>query len=385
MSDLLTRSVIDVVPRDVAEEKLKSKKKLRVYFGIDPTGTKLHLGHAVVLRKLKAFADEGHEAIFLIGSYTAMIGDPTGRDTMRQPLTKEEVEANFQTYKQQASKILDFSTIQIRYNHEWLEKLSAADTMKIASNFTVQQMLQRDMFRERLEKEQDLSPAEFMYPLLQGYDSVMLDVDCEIGGNDQLFNMLCGRKLQKRYGKRDKFVLTTKLLEGTDGRKMSKTYDNCIWLEDSATDMYGKLLRVKDDLIVTYLELATELPLDEVKDLEKQLKKGVNPKEIKMRLAREVTALYHGKAAAEHEEKEFIAVFSKHEVPEDIPEVKAEKGSLLIDLIAKEKLAPSKSEARRLFEQGAIKLNDEVVKGIDAKVEAGVLKVGKRKFVKILL
>ncbi len=384
MSDLLTRAVVEVMPREVAEEKIRSGKQLRVYFGIDPTGSKLHLGHAVVLRKLKAFADAGHKAIFLIGSYTAMIGDPTGRDTMRQPLTKEEVEKNFETYKEQASRILDFSKIEIRYNHEWLEKLSGADIMKIASNFTVQQMLQRDMFRERLEKEEDLSPAEFLYPLMQGYDSVMLDVDCEIGGNDQLFNMLCGRKLQKRYGKRDKFVLTTKLLEGTDGRKMSKTYDNCIWLEDSPEEMYGKLLRVKDDLIVSYLELATELPLSEVKELEKQLKKGVNPKEIKMRLAREVTALYHGKDAAAHAEAEFTNVFTKHELPEDMPEIKAKKGSTLVDLIVENKLASSKSEARRLMEQGAVKLDDEVIKDFAAAAKPGVLKVGKRKFAKIL-
>ncbi len=382
--DLLTRAVSDVVPKKLADEKFKAGKPLRIYLGIDPTGSKLHLGHAVPLRKLKAFQDAGHHVIFLVGSFTAMIGDPSGRDQMREPLTREQVEKNFQTYKDQAGKILDFSKVELRYNHEWLEKLKFDDIVKLAGHFTVQQMLERDMFQERLSQGKPIGLHEFFYPLMVGYDSVVLDVDIELGGNDQLFNMLAGRTLQTALGKRDKFVLTTKLLEGTDGRKMSKTYDNCIWLDDTAKDMYGKLLRIKDDLIVTYLECATELPMEEVKDLEKQLKKGVNPKEIKMRLAREVTALYHGKEAAEHEEKEFINVFSKHELPEDMPEVKAKKGTLLIDLLAEQKLAASKSEARRLFEQGAIKLNDEIVKDINAAVAPGVLKVGKRKFVKIV-
>jgi tyrosyl-tRNA synthetase len=196
---LLTRAVEEVVPKALAEEKLNSGKKMRLYLGIDPTGSKLHLGHSVPLRKLQAFADAGHEVIFLIGSYTAMIGDPTGRDVMREPLTKEQVQENFRYYKEQAGKILDFSKIEIRYNHEWLDNLNGVEILKISSNFTVQQMMQRDMFRERLKNNEDLSSTEFLYPLLQAYDSVTLDVDCEIGGKDQLFNMLCGRKLQQRY------------------------------------------------------------------------------------------------------------------------------------------------------------------------------------------
>ncbi|NOS67595.1 MAG: tyrosine--tRNA ligase [Candidatus Peribacteraceae bacterium] len=383
--DLLTRGVSEVVPRALAEEKQKSGKPMRVYLGIDPTGARLHLGHSVPLRKLKAFADAGHHVVFLIGSFTAMIGDPSGQDKMREALTREQVEKNFETYKKQAGKILDFGKIELRYNHEWLEKLDGRKILELASHFTVKQMLQRDMFKERIKQEKEIAVMEFLYPLLVGYDSVILDVDVELGGNDQLFNMLAGRTLQKAYGKRDKFVLTTKLIEGTDGRKMSKTYDNCIWLEDSAKEMYGKLMSIKDELIVTYLECVTEMAMAEVKEIEKSLKGKMNPKDAKMRLAREVVTLYHGADAAKHEEEQFTSVFSKHELPEDIKEVKVEKGSLVIDVIMNEKLAPSKSEARRLIEQGGVHMNDVTVKTIEMKVEKGILKVGKRKFLRISL
>lgn len=393
--DLLTRGVSEVVPHKLAEEKLKSGKPMRVYLGIDPTGAKLHLGHSVPLRKLKAFCDAGHHVIFLIGSFTAMIGDPSGQDKMREALDEDQVKKNFETYKKQAAKILDFSKMELRYNHEWLEKLNGKQILQLSSHFTVKQMLQRDMFKERIKNDKEIAVMEFLYPLLVGYDSVILDVDVELGGSDQLFNMLAGRTLQKAYGKRDKFVLTTKLIEGTDGRKMSKTYDNCIWIEDSAKEMYGKLMSIKDELIVTYLECVTEMPMSEVKAIEKSLTGKMNPKEAKMRLAREVVTLYHGAAAAKHEEEQFTKVFSQHEMPEDIKEVKAEKGSGLVDLMVKEKLATSKSEAKRLIEQGGVTLNDKKVTSIEAKVEQGltpealakgvILKVGKRKFLRIIL
>ncbi len=435
IDELLTRAVSDVVPQKLAEEKLKSGKPLRLYLGIDPTGAKLHLGHSVPLRKLKAFQEAGHHIIFLVGSFTAMIGDPTGRDVMREPLTEEQVQENFETYKEQAGKVLDFNKVELRYNNEWLAKMSFAELMKLSSHFTVQQMMQRDMFRERMKwkvvcihckqlsdspiqfqsvedmqnatidvsdikcsncgkmtpctKEtiipppNPISPNEFLYPLLQGYDSVMLDVDCEIGGNDQLFNMLCGRKLQKIYGKREKFVMTTKLIEGTDGRKMSKTYDNCIFLEDAADEMYGKLMSIKDDLIVTYMECCTAMPMSDVKDAEKAMKRGENPKNLKMRLAREIVTLYHGKDAAEQAEKEFEHVFKDKGLPEDMEEIMVKKGSKILDVMAEHTLVNSKGEGRRLIEQGGVKMNDKTVSSIDATVEQGVLKVGKRRFVKI--
>lgn len=391
MSDLLTRAVANVVPKKLAEEKLQ--KKIRMYWGIDPTGARIHLGHAVPLRKMQKFAEEGHEVIMLIGSFTAMIGDPTGRDKMREPLTKEQIQQNFETYKEQASNVLDFSKVQIRYNHEWLEKLGFAEIVELASQFTVQQMLERDMFEKRMKEGKPISMVEFFYPLMVGYDSVVLDVDCELGGSDQEFNMLAGRTLQKAMGKRDKFVLTTKLLEGTDGRKMSKTYDNCIYLDDKPNDMYGKVMRVNDDLMAQYFECCTDVPMKEVESMEKEMKKGTNPKEFKMRLAREIVTLYHGKSAAESAEKEFQSVFSDKQQPTDMPTLKAKKGSLLLDVLLEHKLIASKSEGRRLIEQGGITFNDQPVTSPDLKVGEGltpedmaqgvVVKVGKRKFGKI--
>ena len=382
--ELLTRGVAKVIPQKLAEEKLKSGKKIRIYMGIDPTGARLHIGHSVQLRKLKQFSDAGHEVVFLIGSYTAMIGDPTGKDMAREALTKEQVMENFQSYKDQASKILDFSKVQIRYNHEWLEKMTFSEIIKLASNFTVQQMMQRDMFEKRVEEDKPIGVHEFLYPLMVGYDSVVLDVDCETGGTDQEFNMLAGRTLQKAFGKREKFVLTNKLIEGTDGRKMSKTYDNCIYLTDEANDMYGKVLSIKDDLITIYMECCTDIPMEEIAEVEKAMKAGSNPKEFKMQLARAIVELYHGKSAAESAEKAFNAVFSKGGVPDDMPEVKAEAGESLIDLLVRAKIVPSKSEARRLIEQKAVTMNEKLVEAFDLKAEAGITKVGKRKFLKIL-
>jgi tyrosyl-tRNA synthetase len=379
-SELLTRCVQEVVPKELAEGKLASGKPMRVYLGIDPTGSKLHLGHSVPLRKLKAFQNAGHDVIFLVGSFTAMIGDPTGQDKMRVPLTREQVEENFKDYKKQAGKILDFSKTEVRYNHEWLEKMDIMSVMKLAGNFTVQQILQRDMFKERMKHGEDINPNEFLYPLMQGYDSVMLDVDCEIGGNDQLFNMLCGRKLQKAYGKREKFVLTTKLIEGTDGRKMSKTYGNCIYLDDELNDMFGKVMTIKDDLMATYFECCTDVTMDEVKTILKG-----NPRDAKARLAAEIVTLYHGAAAAESAAKAFDAVFKDGGVPDDMTEASVKKGTLLVDVLVKEKLVTSKSEAKRVIEQGGVKMNDKTVPSIDAKAESGVLRVGKRKFLKINL
>ncbi len=382
--ELLTRGVAKVIPQKLAEEKLASGKKIRMYWGIDPTGANIHLGHAVPLRKMKQLCDAGHEVIFLVGSFTAMIGDPTGRDAMREPLTQEQVKKNFEDYKKQASKILDFKKVRIEYNHTWLEKLSFKDILNLTSQFTVNQMIQRDMFEKRLKAGEEVSMTEFMYPLMVGYDSVMLDVDMELGGTDQEFNMLAGRTMQKNAGKREKFIMTVKLLEGTDGRKMSKSYDNCIYLNDSAKDMYGKTLSIKDELITTYMECCTDIPLEEIAKVEKEMTKGANPKEFKMRLAKELVTMYHSKKDADAAEEEFANIFKKGGVPDDMPEVKAEKGELLIDLLLRAELVTSKSEARRLIEQKAVTMNDVLVEAIDVKAEAGVTKVGKRKFVRIV-
>ena len=389
-SDLLTRAVCDVIPRKLAEDKLKTDKPLRIYWGIDPTGSKIHLGHAVPLRKFKQFQDAGHEMIFLIGSFTAMIGDPSGQDKMREPLTSEKIEENFKTYQEQASKIVDFSKVKIVYNHEWLDEMKFKDVVKLASNFTVQQMLERDMYQRRIKEGKPIGYHEFLYPIMQGYDSVVLDVDCEMGGNDQLFNMLAGRTLQQAYKKREKCVLTLKLLEGTDGRKMSKTYDNCIYLDDEASDMYGKVMSVNDDLMEQYFECCTDVPMEEVK----KILQG-NPRDAKARLAREIVTIYHDEKAAKTAEEEFLNVFKKGGLPEDMPEVTVKKGAILIDVLVEQKLVASKSEARRLVEQGGIKVNDKAVTSIETTVEEGmtagasakevIVKVGKRKFLKIIL
>ncbi len=320
----------------------------------------------------------------MILSFTAFIGDPSGRDTIREPLTEKQVKENFETYKKQASKVLDFKKVTIKHNHEWLGKMKLEDTLKLASNFTVQQMMQRDMFKERIKDDQAISVTEFLYPLMVGYDSVVLDVDAELGGNDQLFNMLAGRTLQKALGKKEKFVVTTKLIEGTDGRKMSKTYDNCIWLEDSAKEMFGKTMRIKDELITTYMECCTDIPMEEIKDAEAQIKKGANPKDFKVKLAKAIVELYHDAKAADEAAAEFTRMFTDHGTPDEMEEVKAGVGESLIDLMVRAKLVTSKSEARRLIEQGGVKLDDEVIKTIDTKAMKGILKVGKRKFVKMI-
>lgn len=387
-NDLLTRSVTDVVPKDLAQSKLASGKKLRVYFGIDPTGDKLHLGHAVPLRKLKAFQAAGHHVILVIGSFTAMIGDPSGREEAREPLSEEQVKKNFGTYKKQAELVLDLNKVEVRFNHEWLGKLKLKDILNLASNFSTQRLLERDMFRERQKREQPIFVHELIYPLLVGYDSVFLDVDCEIGGNDQLFNMLCGRTLQQIYKKRDKFVLTTKLLEGTDGRKMSKTYNNAIYLTDEANDMYGKVMSIKDELIVPYFEACTELAADKITEIAQALTNKENPKTFKAQLAREIVTLYHGGKAAAAAEAHFNAVHRDKVVPADIPVAKitAKKKLAITDLLVFVKLSPSKAQAQRLVEQGGVKVDGRVITDWRAEItpQSGlVIQVGPRKFVKL--
>lgn len=374
---LLGRGVENVIPRELALKKLRSGEKLRIYLGIDPTGAKLHLGHSVPLRKLREFSDLGHEVIFLVGSFTAMIGDPTGRDAMREPLTREQIEANFKDYKRQAEKILDFSKVRIRYNHEWLETLKFEGIVKLASKFTVQQMLQRDMFQKRLQEQKPISLHEFLYPLMVGYDSVVLDVDCELGGSDQEFNILAGRHLQQAFGKREKFVLTTRLIEGTDGRKMSKTYENCVYLEDAPSEMYGKVMSITDGLIKTYFEVVTDVSAEEI---EKIL--SGHPKEAKMRLAREIVELYHSKNAAEDAESNWNNTFSEGGVPADAPELVVPAGSKLRDVVTD----ISTSELRRLVEQGAVSVvGGEKINSIDAVVVSGVIRIGKHRFIKITI
>lgn len=388
ITEILTRGVEEVIIRQELEELLRSGKKITLYLGIDPTGSQLHLGHAIALRKLRDFQRLGHRVIFLIGSFTALIGDTSDKDSPRVPLTPEQIEENFKTYKQQASKILDFSKIELKYNSEWLSKLNFKDILQLANKFTVQQMIEREMYRKRIAESKPIGLHEFLYPLMQGYDSVAMNVDLEIGGNDQLFNMLAGRTLQKVINNRNKHVLTVKLLEGIDGRKMSKTYGNVINITDEPNEQYGRVMSMKDELILQYFELCTDVAMSEVEEIKRGLKAGENPKNAKMRLGREIVALYHGKTAAEAAEKEFIKIFQKRDLPSEIEEKTMPKKSYgICELLFETGLAPSKSEARRLVEGGGVNIDEKRI--ADPKLEiilgkkAILIKVGKRHFLKV--
>ena len=388
IKEILSRGVEDVIVREDLEKKLSSGKKLRLYFGVDPTGSVLHLGHAVTLWKLRDFQDLGHEVILLIGDFTARIGDPSGKDAARKPLTEKEVKQNFKDYKKQASKILDFNKVKIKYNSAWLSKLKFADILKLATNFTVQQMLARDMFDRRMKENLPISLQEFLYPLMQGYDSVAMDVDLELAGNDQTFNALAGRHLQKIYNGKDKDVLTCKLLLGTDGRKMSKTFGNFVAIDDKPSEMYGKIMSIKDELIDDYFELTTRISNQEIEEIKKS---SNNPRDIKAKLAKEIVKTYHGEKEADGAEEEFNKVFRNRELPTDIPVFQTDKRACpILDLLLDTKLAPSKNEGKRLVEGGGVEvqIGDKKERITDWKREVNledgmIIKVGSRRFVKI--
>ena len=392
--EVLERGVSEVIVKKELETLIRSKKKIKLYLGIDPTGKELHLGHTIALRKLRQFQNLGHEVYFLVGSFTALIGDTSDKNSMRPPMTPEQIEENFKTYKAQAAKILDFSKTTIVYNGEWLSKLKLADILNLANKFTVQQMIERDMYQERLKQGKPIGLHEFLYPLMQGYDSVELNVDLEVGGNDQLFNMLAGRTLQKVLNSRDKHVMTMQLIEGTDGRKMAKTYGNVININDEPADMYGKIMSMSDRLIGRYFELCTDVPMEEISAMEEEMMAGANPRDFKMRLGREIVAMYHGAKASGEAEERFITVFRKHDVPDDIEEKILSKGEWnIIDVLVETKLAPSKSEARRLVTQGGVKVDEsgggalKKVEEIEKMITIGdhlvLIQVGKRRFLSI--
>ncbi len=387
ISELLTRGVDKIIPKTGLQEKLESGKKLRIYFGVDPTGTDIHLGHTVPLRKLRDFQNAGHHIIFLVGSFTAMIGDPTDRTAMRQPLSAEQVEENFRNYQAQASKLIDFDKAEIVFNGDWLNDMSFRNVIELAQQFTVQQMLERDMYQQRLKENKPISLHEFFYPLMQGYDSVHLEVDLEIGGTDQLFNMLAGRHLLEVYKGKEKHVLTTPLIEGTDGRKMSKTYNNTINITDDPSDMFGKIMSMQDDLIVKYFIYCTDVPMENIDRIDAEIKKGTNPRDFKAELAKEIVTYYHNREAAEKAEAEFVNVFKKGRVPDDIPEFKLNGDRNIIDLLELCKLIESKSEGRRAVEQGGVKINDKKIDDVDAVVHIEkdmIVQVGKRRFARIV-
>jgi len=364
---LLTRGVERIYPdKPTLEKVLMSGKKIRLYYGVDPTGSTLHLGHLVQLLKLRKFQDLGHEVIILIGDFTAQIGDPTGKQATRKPLTHKQVLENAKKYKKQIGNILDLKKSNIRfvYNEKWTNKLAPVDMLELASHFTVSNLLARDMFQERIKAGREVYVHEFLYPIFQAYDAVTMDVDLEIGGNDQMFNMLAGRDLMKRKKHKEMFVLTTKLLTDPTGKKMGKTEINMIALSDQANDMFGKIMSWSDSMIALGFEVCTNL------DSDKFLKE--KPRDQKIKLAYEIVKIYHGEKVAQEAEINFIETFSKGGIPKDIETVKIDKNTPLVEVFLKHKLVASKSEFNRLNKEGAIK-----------EIESGVYRIGKHRFLKI--
>lgn len=384
IDSILTRGVEDIIEKDELKAQLESGKTLRVKLGFDPTSPNVHIGRAVVLRKLKQFQDLGHKVVFIVGNFTAQIGDPSDKLEKRPMLTEKDVETNLASYKDQVGKILDMSKVEFVYNADWLSKLTMKEIAELAESFTVQQMLSRRNFRDRYEKGEEISLREFMYPIMQGYDSVQVKSDVELGGFDQLFNVKAGRVIQRHYGMEPQTILTTQMLEGTDGRKMSSSWGNVIALTDEPNDMYGKIMALRDELISKYFLLCTDLSESEIK----KIVSGDNPKDAKMRLAREIVALYHSEEDAQKAEDGFVSTFSNKEIPEDIEEIKAGKGDQLGNVLVDAGIVSSKSEFRRLVESGAIRdmETDEKIENPLQEIEESLtLKVGKKRFVKIVL
>jgi len=397
IDEVLTRGVENIYPnREAFKKVLMSGKKIKLYCGYDPSSPALHIGNAISLAKLGEFQRLGHEVIFLIGDFTGMIGDPTDKTAARKKMTRQEVLANAKNYKKQASAYLKFSganPAKVLYNSKWSDKLNFKDLIEITSNFTAQQMMQRDMFQERIKQGKPIYFHEFLYPIAQAYDSVAMGVDLEIGGNDQTFNMLCGRDLMRAMENKEKFVLTIKLLVDASGKKMGKTEGNMVNLDESPENMYGQIMSWPDGIIEVGLELCTTLPMVEIKAISQKMAAGGNPRDAKMRLALEVTKINHGEKKAVEAQEYFVKTVQKKEVPESIKnyELSPPAGGTnwkIVDLLVEVKLAASKGEAKRLIEQGGVKIDGQVVKEINKMVEitenGTLFQRGKREFVKVV-
>ncbi len=378
IEEALTRGVENVYPsKEEVKKVLLSGKILSIYNGIDPTGPTLHIGHGATLLKLKEFQDLGHKIILLIGDFTGRIGDPTDKTATRKQLSVKQIKENLKLYTKQAGRILDMGKVQVKFNSKWLSKLSFEEGMEIASEFTLQQMIERDMFEKRLKEGQPIHLHEFFYPLMQGYDSVAMNVDMEIGGNDQTFNMLVGRTMMKNRGK-EKYVLTTKLLTDPTGKKMGKSEGNMVTLEDSADNMFGKIMSWPDTLMPLAFEICTRVPMSEIN-------MNQNPRDLKIKLAFEIVKIYHGEKKAKEAEENFENTFAKGGIPEDVLEVVVKDDAKLVDVLLSEKIVSSKTEFRRLIGEGAITDMDknEKVKDTEAKASKTVYKIGKHRFIKI--
>lgn len=388
----IARGTEEILLADELKDKLASGKSLIIKAGFDPTAPDLHLGHTVLINKLRVFQDLGHQVVFLIGDFTGMIGDPTGKNVTRKPLSREDVLANAETYKEQVFKILDPAKTLIRFNSEWMNDLGAAGMIKLASRQTVARMLERDDFKKRYAAEQPIAIHEFLYPLVQGWDSVALKADIELGGTDQRFNLLMGRELQKDEGQCPQTVIMMPLLEGLDGvQKMSKSLGNYIGITDPANEMFGKIMSISDDLMWRYYELLSFRPMDEVNQFKQAVAEGANPRDYKVLLAKEIIARFHDEDAATAAEQDFIQRFSKNAIPDEMPEytIATENGELPIGHVLKEaELVSSTSEAMRMIKQGGVKIDGEKVVDTKLVCNAGttaVYQVGKRKFARITL
>jgi tyrosyl-tRNA synthetase len=392
--DLLKKGTVDLIREEDLKAKLersaKTRKPLRVKLGLDPTAPDIHLGHTVVIRKLKAFQQLGHTAIFLIGDFTGMIGDPSGKNVTRPPLSRDEINANAETYKKQMFKLLDPEKTELRFNGEWMDKFTAADFVRLTAKTTVKQILERDDFEKRMEEQKPISLHELLYPLVQGYDSVALESDVELGGTDQKFNLLLGRNLQREFAQEPQVIMTTPLIEGLDGvQKMSKSLNNYIGITEPANEMFGKVMSISDELMWKYYELLTDLSSSEISNLRSQIEKGENPRNIKVDLAKLIIADFHSKADANAAEGDFNRRFVQKETPDEIEERSIAAGSHnLAQLLADAGLAASKGEARRLIEQGGVRINGEKATAANADIavtpDGVLLQVGKRKFLKLI-
>lgn len=386
IDELLTRGVANIIPgKDELKKALESGKKLNVYLGIDPTSTKIHLGHAVPLRKLQKLAELGHNVTFLIGDFTALIGDTSDKDSERPILTPEEIEENFKTYKKQAEKLVDFSKINVRKNSEWLSKMGYKEILGLTQKFSLNDFISRELIRKRLDEGKRVRLDETNYPLMQGYDSYFMDTDIQIGGTDQTFNMQAGRTLQKDLRQKESFVLAMAFLEGTDGRKMSKSWGNAIWLDDEPNDMYAKVMAVVDNLIINYFTLATSLSMAKIGKYEEKLKNGENPLNIKKELARQIVKELHNENTADEAQKEFEKTVQHKETPVEISELPVEESSTISEALVTGNFVESNSEAKRLIEQGGVTLNKKRISDPDSKIEEGTLKIGKKRFARVVI
>ncbi len=384
----IKRGVDDLIPEEELIAKLKENRPLRIKLGADPTAPDIHLGHTVIFNKLRQFQELGHDVTFLIGDFTAMVGDPTGKNTTRPPLTREDVLRNAETYKEQVFKILDPAKTKIAFNSEWLAELGAEGMLRLAANQTVARMLERDDFKKRYSNGQPIAIHEFMYPLLQGYDSVAMETDVELGGTDQKFNLLMGRELQKANGQKPQTVIMMPLLVGLDGqKKMSKSANNYIGISEAPSEMFGKIMSISDDLMWNYYELLSFRPLDEIAQFKADIDAGKNPRDVKILLAKEIIARFHSEADADAAEQEFINRFQKGAIPDEMPEFEFDAGIAIGNLLKDAELVNSTSDAMRMIRQGAAKIDGAKIEDTKLIPEAGtaVYQVGKRKFARITL